>query len=187
MPFSVVDLIVAVPLVVLFIKGMKNGFAHEILSLAGQIIAIFMAFYYMEQLGQALSNYFSWSSAAVPLVAFLIIYVIFLILTSVIIKVVNSIIKVVFLSTFNMLLGAFFSTFKGVLVFSVIFILLAGFNIPDRETTQKSYLYAYVVPVAPATYNVIAIVFPGITDFAEEAGAFIEKHNPFKDQQDPSN
>lgn len=175
MPFSLIDLIIAVPLAAMFIKGMKNGFAHEVLGLAGQIIAIFLGFAYMEQLGQALSNYFSWHSPAVPLVAFLIIYIIFIILVGILIRVVNSIIKVVFLSTFNMVLGALFSTFKAALVYSVIFVLLAGFNIPDRDTAKESFLYEYMLPIAPATYNAVAVVFPGVTNFAEEAGAFIDK------------
>ena len=58
MPFNLVDLIVAVPLAAMFIKGMKNGFAHEIISLVGQIAAIFLAFTYMEQLGQAIIKLF---------------------------------------------------------------------------------------------------------------------------------
>ncbi|MCC5925720.1 MAG: CvpA family protein [Bacteroidetes bacterium] len=187
MPFSIIDLIIAVPLVAMFIKGMKNGFAHEILSLTGQIAAIFISFTYMEPLGQALSNYFSWHSPAVPLVAFLLIYLIFIILLGILIRIANSIIKVVYLSTFNMLLGAVFSTFKGLLVFSVILVLFAGFNVPDKETTEKSYLYNIVMPVAPATYNTVAFVFPGITDFADEAGTFIEKFKSFTNQPDSSN
>jgi hypothetical protein len=43
------------------------------------------------------------------------------------------------------------------------------------------------MPIAPATYNVVAVVFPGVTDFAEDAGEFIEKFNPFTEQSDSSN
>ncbi|KPP99643.1 MAG: membrane protein required for colicin V production [Bacteroidetes bacterium HLUCCA01] len=184
MPFNLVDLIVAVPLAAMFIKGMKNGFAHEIISLVGQIAAIFLAFTYMEQLGQAISNYFSWHGPGVPLVAFLIIYLIFVLLVQLIIKVVNSIIKVAFLSTFNMLAGAAFSTFKGTLVFSVIFVLLAGFNLPDQQTRDDSFLYSIVLPVAPATYNAIAVVYPGVDDFADQAGQFLEKFKPFTESEE---
>ncbi|MCH8494899.1 MAG: CvpA family protein [Balneolales bacterium] len=187
MPFSYVDLIIAIPLAAMFIKGMKNGFAHEVLALVGQVVAIFLSFTYMEEVGSSLSSIFGFTGAGVPLVAFIMIYVIFIILVHIVIKAVNSFIKVVFLSTFNMMMGGVFSTFKALLLLSVVFLLLAGFNKPSVEAQRSSFLYSYVVPVAPSTYNFVAIVFPGITSFADEAGTFIERNNPFKDLNELDN
>ena len=65
--------------------------------------------------------------------------------------------------------AAFFSTFKGTLVFSVIFVLTCRILIlPDQQTPDDSFLYSIVLPVAPATYNAIAVVYPGVDDFADQ-------------------
>lgn len=178
------DLVIAVPLAAMLIKGMKNGFAHEILALVGQIVAVFMGFTYMETMGRVLTNIVGLSGPIVPLLGFLLVYIIFIILVHIIIKVVNKAIKFAFLSVFNMILGAFFSMFKALLVLSVVFILFAGFNVPGQETRQNSYLYSLVLPVAPATYNVVAFIYPGVTSFAEEAGEFLERYNPIRELKD---
>jgi len=182
MTFSYVDIIIALPLAYTLIKGLQHGFAHEFLGLVGQILAIFIAFTYMEPMGAILIGYIKLSGAAVPLVAFILIYIIFVILVRLVIKVINRFIEVIFLSTFNKILGAFFSAFKTALVLSVIFILLAGLDTPKKESRDNSMLYAYVLPIAPATYNLVAFLWPGVTSFTDQAGDFIDQYNPFKDK-----
>lgn len=181
MPVNVVDIAIAVPLIAMFLKGLKNGFVHETLTLVGQVLAIFMAFTYMEQVGKILASFMGLSGPALPLVAFLVIYLLFILLTHVIIKLINTLLKIAFLSVFNMILGGVFSTFKAVLLASVVLILLAGFNIPGSESRTTSYMYAYIVPIAPSTYNVIAKVYPGVTTFREDVGVYIDRFNPVKD------
>jgi membrane protein required for colicin V production len=182
MSFSYVDIIIALPLAYWLIKGLKNGFAHEFLGLLGQILAIFLAFTYMEPMGAILIGYIKMSGAAVPLVAFILIYIIFMILVHLLIKVINRFVEVIFLSTFNKILGAFFSTFKAALVLSVVFILLAGLDTPKKESRDDSMLYSYVLPIAPATYNLVAFLWPGVSSFTDQAGDFIDQYNPFKDK-----
>jgi membrane protein required for colicin V production len=186
MSFSYVDIIIALPLAYWLIKGLRHGFAHEFLSLTGQILAIFVAFTYMEMMGSILIGYLKMSGAAVPLVAFILIYIIFIILVRLVIKVINRFIEVIFMSTFNKILGAFFSAFKAALVLSVVFILLAGLDLPSKESRNQSMLYSYVLPIAPATYNLIAFVWPGVSSFTDQAGEFIDQYNPFKDKDFPN-
>jgi membrane protein required for colicin V production len=181
MPIYLVDILIALPLIGMLLKGLKNGFVHETLTLVGQVLAVFLAFTYMEQVGTIVKSFLGFSGPALPLIAFLLIYIIFIILTHIVIKLINSLVKVAYLSVFNMLLGALFSTFKAVLLVSVVLILLAGFNLPAQESRSESYLYAYVVPIAPATYNVIATFYPGANTFRDEAGGYIDRFNPLKD------
>lgn len=179
MPFNAVDIVIFVPLVAMAIKGLKNGLIHEVLSLFGQIIAIFLSFTYMNEVGQILVGYLGMSNAWVPLLAFIAIYILVIILVNLIIKVLNAMVKLAFLSVYNLILGAIFSALKATLLFSVIFILLLGFDIPDKETRENSLLYEYVLPIAPGAYNAVAVIYPGVTNFEGDVTEYMDKFNPF--------
>ncbi len=181
MPVNLLDIILAVPLIAMAIKGLKNGFVHEVFSLLGQIIAIFLAFTYMDVVGNIIIGFLGISNAWIPLLGFVALYLVIIILVNLLIKVLNAMIKFVYLSNLNMIAGAIFSTFKAVLVISVIFLLFRAFDLPNDQTRESSLLYRYIAPVAPVTYNVVANVYPGVTSFAEEAGTYIDRFSPFSD------
>lgn len=179
MPFNAVDLIILVPVVAMAIKGLKNGLIHEVFGLIGQILAIFAAFTYMDKVGQFLIGFLGMSGGWVPLVSFILLYVVIIVLVNLLIKTLNAVVKFAFLSLYNVILGAIFSAFKAILVYSVILILLIGFNLPGENTRDGSLLYGYVLPVAPATYNVVAKVYPGVSNFTDDVGKYLDEFNPF--------
>jgi len=186
MAVNLLDLIIIFPLAAMAMKGLKNGLIHEVFTLMGTLAAIFVAFTYMNAVGVVIIQYTGATSAWVPLSAFVLIYFIAILLVKVIIKALNAFLSLANLSTINLIAGALFSMFKGVIVFSVLLMFMYSFNIPDEDTRTGSLLYPYILPTAPATYNVVAKIYPGVTSFADQAGIFIDSHNPFTDFHTPA-
>jgi membrane protein required for colicin V production len=185
MSINLLDLIIILPIIAMALKGLKNGFVHEVFTLLGTLTAIFLAFTYMNAVGIVIIHYTGTSGAWIPLIGFIFIYIFAIIIVKVIIKALNAFLSFAILSTINLIVGGLFSMFKGVLIFSVILLFMSAFNIPDEETKNGSLLYPYVFPTAPATYNVVAKIYPGVTSFADQAGKFIDNHNPFTDFHTP--
>lgn len=178
MPFNAVDIIILIPLLAMALKGLKNGLIHEFFALFGQAAAIFLGFTYIDTAGQILIGYIGMSGPWVPLFAFIAIYAIVMIIVYILIKVFNAAVQLAFLSGFNMIAGALFGMYKAALVFSVVLILLMGFNVPDEKTREGSLLYSYILPIAPGTYNAIAVVYPGVSSFREDVGAYLDNFSP---------
>jgi membrane protein required for colicin V production len=186
MSINLLDLIIALPLIAMAVKGLKNGFAQEVLTLLGTLMAIFLSFTYMNAVGAVLITYTGTSGPWIPLTAFVFIYIIAIIIVKIMTKALNAFLNFANLSTLNLIAGALFSIFKGALIFSVVFLFMSSFNIPDDDTKNGSLLYPYILPTAPATYNIVAKIYPGVTSFADQAGVFIDSHNPFTDYHTPA-
>lgn len=186
MAVNLLDLIIILPLVAMAIKGLKNGFVHEVFTLLGTLSAIFLAFTYMNSVGVLMIQYTGATGPWIPLIAFIFIYIVAILLVKVIIKALDAFLSLANLSTVNLIAGGLFSIFKGVLVFSVVLMFMSSFNIPNEETKNGSLLYSYILPTAPATYNMVAKIYPGVTSFADQAGVFIDSHNPFTDFHTPA-
>lgn len=186
MSINLLDLIIVLPLIAMALKGLKNGFVHEFLTLFGTLMAIFLSFTYMNAVGAVFITYTGSSGPWIPLTAFVFIYIVAILLVKIIIKALNAFLNFANLSTLNLIVGALFSLFKGALIFSVVLLFMSSFNIPDDDTKNGSLLYSYILPTAPATYNIVAKVYPGVTSFADQAGVFIDSHNPFTDFHTPA-
>lgn len=181
MPVNLFDVILVLPIVAMGLKGLKNGLIHEFLTLTGTFFAIFISFTYMDDLGNVLAFYSGSSSAWVPVISFVMIYFVAIVLLNIVIKALNAFITFAHLSTLNLLTGSLFSAYKGALILSVILLFMAGFNLPKDDVKNDSLLYPYVFPVAPMSYDFVAKIYPGVDSFAEQAGTFIDKFNPFTD------
>lgn len=174
MPISALDIILMVPLLILFVTGFKRGLVDSVIGLLGQVLAIFIAFTYMYFLADIMYRYFNTDSAWVPLLSFVTLYLIVIAMVKLLIRLAESALEFAKLSFFNMLAGGIFGVLKAALVMSVLLIFLGTFNQPDERTRKDSLLYPYILPVAPKSYDILAKIYPGVVSFTEQAGNYLK-------------
>ncbi|MEX0772264.1 MAG: CvpA family protein [Balneolales bacterium] len=164
---NLIDLIILAPLLLFAFRGYRNGLVRELLSAVGLVLAIFFAFQYMAELSTYLKVQLDTETAFVPYFSFGIIFLIVLLAVQIVIYLIEGILKIAFLSIPNRLLGSIFSTFKAGLVISIILLLFSGFNLPEEEVISDSLFYPYIIQLAPETYNTVANIYPGASNFVD--------------------
>jgi uncharacterized membrane protein required for colicin V production len=174
MPVNALDIIIALPILIFFVAGLKNGFIEEIVGLIGQVIAIFLAFTYMSDVSVFWEEFYDIESAWIPFFSFVAIYLVSMIVVKLIIKLMESIIKLAKMSVLNHFFGGVFSGLKGALIVSTFLVILGVLGQPSSDYTKDSLLYSYVLPIAPTTYNYISRVLPGVGEFQDQAGEYFK-------------
>lgn len=179
--FSVLDAIIVIPVLIAAFKGLQNGLIKEAFGLAGIILALFLAFEYMATVEKWLGNYLDANQYFMPVLAAALIFIVTLTIANLAAWLLRKLVQAVQLGSIDRVLGAVFGALKLGLLLSVIFLLLAGFNMPGKETRDRSVAYPYVIQLAPATFNTIALVYPGAKKFDETLQETVQEYNPLSD------
>lgn len=176
----ILDLIIATPILYFGYKGAVNGFVKEILNIVGIILAIFLTFNYLDAFTGIIAPIFEEGASYVPFLSGVILFVGTLAIVALIAYGTKELLKAVKLSFVNRILGASFGALKSGMIVSAILLLLAGFNIPKDEARGESYLYPYVIYLAPFAYNGVALVYPGAENYTETLKKNIGEYNPLE-------
>jgi len=164
---NIIDGIILVPLLFFGFQGFRNGLLREVMGLGGVIAALFLGFRYMDELQTLLSNILDIEAIWLSILAFVLIFMGVIIAVQLLIHALEAVLKMALLSVPNRVLGMLFGLLKSAIFLSVLFILMLGLGLPGEDSREDSLLYEYVVPVAPAAYNVIGSVYPGTESFSE--------------------
>lgn len=175
---NLLDIIILLPLLLFAFHGYKNGFIRELLGAVGLILAIFFSFQYMAELSAYLRVQMDTDSAFVPYFSFGIIFLLVLLAIQIVIFLIEGILRISFLSIPNRIMGSLFSALKAGLVISVILLLFAGFNLPEEEVVSDSLFYPYIIQLAPETYNALANIYPGATNYIDAVQDLWENQSP---------
>jgi membrane protein required for colicin V production len=163
---NALDILFAVPLLLFAWRGFSNGFVKEMIRIIGFIVAAFLAFNYAEALLPTVKGW-GINDQLAPFIAAFLIFAGCSVVVEIITRLLNKLVDVTLLTIPNKLLGAAFGALKVGLIFSFIYIFLAGFKIPDEKTRQASLSYPYLIQVVPVTYNIISSIYPGADGFVE--------------------
>lgn len=174
------DLIIAVPILYFAYKGVVNGLVKEVLNIVGIILAIFLTFNYLDVFTGIISPIFEEGVSYVPFISGALLFVGTLGVVALVAYGTKEFLKAVKLSLVNRILGALFGALKAGMVVSALLLLLAGFNVPNEEAREKSYLYSPVIYLAPLTYNTVALVYPGAENYTETLKSNISEYNPLE-------
>jgi len=175
---NALDAVVLLILALFAFRGFKNGFIKEALGLIGIIAACFIAFHYMGPLSEFLGNHISVDSKYTPYFSAIVLFLGTLIVVELVIVFLTKLLQAVALGLPNRILGLVLSMIKGGVIVSVILLVLAGFDQPSEHYQKESLLYSYVIALAPATYDAIAWVFPGIKNFEKTIQNTISNNKP---------
>lgn len=172
------DIIVLIPLVYFGFKGFQSGILKEILSIVGIVLAVFLTLNYLNEFTAYTKNLFGFSQDYNPFIMGTILFVSVMICTSVLIYFLSKLVNAIQLSVVNKLLGLVFGALKAGIIVSSALIFLSGFNFPDKTAIEQSKTYPVVIKIAPMSYDLIAKIYPGASNFSDVIKKTIDENNP---------
>ena len=154
-----IDFIIIILLVFGLARGFMNGFIKELASLLALILGIWGAIKFSTFTAAKLYDYFDMTGQYVGIIAFLITFVIIVIIIHFIGLLVDKFVEKISLGVLNSLLGLVFGVFKTALILSVIFTVLNAFDAKHhflpRKQIEDSRLYNPIADIAPAIFPII--------------------------------
>jgi membrane protein required for colicin V production len=154
-----IDLIIIVLLIIGAARGFTEGFIKEFASLLALILGIWGAIRFSSFVAAKLYDYFDMTGKFVGIIAFLITFIIIVILVHLVGMAVDKFAEAISLGFLNRIFGLFFGLIKNALILSVIFVILnaieAKHHFLPREAIAHSRFYNPVADFAPAIFPII--------------------------------
>ena len=139
------DIILAMLLAYGLYKGLKNGFFVEIASLVALIAGLFGAIHFSYITGGYLAQYVDWEEQYIALIAFIITFVIIVVLIHMIGKFLSKVTDFTLLGILNKIAGGVFGALKTAVIVGALLIYFdkmnSATNIIKPETIGSSILY----------------------------------------------
>ena len=151
---NVVDIILIVLIAGAAINGFVKGFFVELASIASLILGIWAAVQFSSLVQHWLSKYVSWSTDAMRLASFILIFVFVVILVHLIATLTEKFVQAIALSIFSRLAGAIFGALKAAFILSILMIIISKIenftiNIIPEKAKMESKLYGPIENMAP--------------------------------------
>jgi membrane protein required for colicin V production len=169
-----IDIIIIIILALAMVRGFINGFVREIASLAALILGIWGAIKFSSFTAARLYDYFDMTGKYVGIIAFMITFLIIVVVIHFIGLLVDKLMEAVALGFVNKLLGIAFGLLKSVLIMSVVFVVLNAIDqhraFLPKEKIEGSMLYSPISDIAPAIFPII-----GEANFGQSFDRFKKK------------
>ncbi len=154
-----IDIIIIVILGYGLVKGFINGLIIEVASVLALILGIWGAIKFSSFTAAKLYDTFDMSGQYVGIIAFVITFIIIVIVIHFIGLLADKLVKLAALGFLNRLLGILFGLFKSVMILSIIMVVLnaidARKSFLPREKINNSMLYNPISDIAPAIFPII--------------------------------
>ncbi len=139
------DIILAMLLAYGLYKGLKNGFFVEIASLVALIAGLFGAIHFSYITGEYLAQHLDWGEQYIALIAFIITFIIIVLLIHMIGKFLSKVTDFTLLGILNKIAGGVFGALKTAVIVGALLIYFdkmnSSANIIKPETIGSSVLY----------------------------------------------
>ena len=175
---NLLDLLILLPLLYFGYKGFVNGLIHEVLSIVGIILAVFLTFEYMDAMNSLIGPMFDGNDSYIPFISGAILFVGTIGAVQLIAHLSKKLLEAIKLNFINRLAGTAFGVLKSGIIVSALLLLLAGFNLPSEQARQESMTYSTIVYLAPLAYDGVATVYPGAENFSDTIRNTLEEYNP---------
>ena len=155
------DIIFLVLLIIGTYTGYKRGFILEIIGIIALFLGLYGALKLLNWSIGIVIRIFPDSGNFVPFIVFLIIFIVIIILVNLLGRILKRFIDMTILGSFDNIAGAILGFFMWALIISFLLWLLkeANINIPEKQT-QNSYIYPYIVNMAPTIGGYMSSLFP---------------------------
>jgi len=154
-----IDFIIIILLVFGVARGFTDGLIRELASLLALILGIWGAIKFSAFTAGRLYDYFDMSGRYVGIIAFLITFIIIVIIIHFIGMIVDRFVNAISLGFLNRVLGMVFGLFKTALILSVIFVVLNAFDAKHqflpKARIEQSRLYNPIADIATAIFPII--------------------------------
>ena len=161
------DIIVAVIVFLFALKGLRKGIIIEVVTLVAFAVGIYGAMHFSDFTAERLVEYIEVNPKYLNTIAFILTFIILVVVVNLIGRAVSNLVKAMNLSFFDRLGGFLFGAAKGVLLCSVMLMVLINMNwagFVKEEAKEESKLYPYVEQTVPYIYK----GFDLVKDFVRE-------------------
>ncbi len=161
------DIIIAIVLFVFGYKGFRKGLIIEVVTLAAFVVGIYGAMHFSDFTASHLQEFMEISPKHLNTVAFVLTFIILVILVNMIGRAVTKLVQAMELGFVNKMFGFVFGVAKGVLLCSIMVMVLNNFELlglVKPEVRKESKLYPYIEMTVPYVYQ----GFDLVKDYAKE-------------------
>jgi membrane protein required for colicin V production len=167
-----IDVVFLILVVLAAFKGLRNGLIVALFSLIGFIVgmaaAVKLSTVAAGYIGQAVNISDRW----LPLVAFIVVFVLVVLLVRLGAKALEGVINVAMLGWLNRLGGVLFFVLLYLFIFSIVLFYLSQTNLIKPEAAQESVTYGYIQPMGPKVIEGLSAVIPLFKNMFAELEAF---------------
>lgn len=178
---NTIDLIILIPVAYFVFKGFTKGLMITLAMLAGLLLGFWAAINLSEFTAGLLTNELNLESENINLIAYLLTFVIVLVLVYLLGQMLTSLLKATGLGFANRLGGALIGAAKGLLIVSALIILVNKVDPRSKLVTagqkDSSYLFRPAEAIAPA-------VFPAIREYYGKLGTLFENKKEEEQSQE---
>lgn len=140
-------------------RGFKNGLFIELASIAALVLGIWGSIRFSWFTQEKLVQYFDMQGQYLGLTAFIITFIVIVVLIHFLARAMDKLMKAVALGFAVRILGMVFAVLKTVLIMSILFVVLNTFNqkakfLPE-EKISESVLYTPIADFAPLLFPII--------------------------------
>jgi membrane protein required for colicin V production len=180
------DILIALIVTLPTFFGFRKGFLRKLLGIAGIILGFILAVKFYDSAASLLSTFIKGNPVFVNVLGFLLIIAILYGLAIWLAR---------FMANMNSgttlvdkILGTVVGFIQGVIVASVLLFNLSLADMPSRETRESSMLYSTVYKVAPAIFDKVIDLFPGLQEtYFDYKNQLMPQNTPPKEQEPNKN
>ena len=161
------DIIIAIILFLFGWKGLRKGLIIEVVTLLAFGVGIYGAMHFSDFTAAHLQDFMEIKPQYLNTVAFVLTFIILVVLVNLIGRLVSKWVKSMNLGFFDKLGGFLFGILKGVLLCSVLLMVLNNFQllgVVKPKVKEESKLYPYIEQTVPYVYH----GFDLVKDYAKE-------------------
>ena len=159
--------------------GFKKGFILEIITLLALILAVIGGFHFLHWGMSMLTDNFQLSGRFLPFLAFILIFVGIIAIVNAIGQALKKIIPMAFLGGIDRIAGSVLGAIKFVFLFSILIWVFQIFGVEMPQHLQDdSFLYSYVVALAPATVEIFSFIIPASSDLMDDISDLMNFSTP---------
>lgn len=140
-----VDVILGIPLIYGFIKGIKRGLVFEVASLVSLILGIWGAVQFSDFTGNFLSKNLGWNFENLNIVALIVTFVAIVVAVHFVARFIDKVVDMVALDFLNKGLGGVFGLLKIMLILGIVIFIVnlmeINLGIFSAEVLDNSVLY----------------------------------------------
>jgi len=142
---NTVDIILLVAFVPALISGLSKGFIHQVFSLVGMVLSVWMAFKFTNTVSAWIGPVLEVNKTVLWVISFIIIVVAVILIINFLGSLIEKLVKVVMLGWLDKLLGVVLAIVKAALAIGVAVLLFDAVNdklsLVDSEVLSGSVLY----------------------------------------------
>jgi membrane protein required for colicin V production len=170
-----IDIVILVLIALGAYEGYKKGLLMSIVGLIGFVLAIILGVYFMEPVSKMLAERLDELTFAFPIMAFLIVFVITLLLLNIAGWILKKMMDMILLGSLDSIAGAILGIVKSAFFISLFIWLSFQFDLKmPREWRAKSEYLQYIEPLAPSVIWVLEPIVPKVKELQETIEEIVE-------------